>query len=1131
MKIHLSFSLRACVSAAIALSAGNAIPAPLTAAQAQAAQGDVIVIMRDQMDNVPPARRALASRALALSNSQSAVVAHLQRLQARTVRSFATINAFATKATPAEVAELSDASQHPEVLSVVPDRVIHALPRREKTAATAAATAGVVSGSVTDLCGNLEPEALQVTNTAFGSTATAQAQTVIDGHGQPVTGKGVKVAFLADALDPNITGFIRPDGSRVFVDYQDFTGDPVGSPTGGAEAYGDASSIAAQDMPKGKPLLFDISQFVSPTHPLPTPCNIRIRGMAPGASLVGLAVFSGAGVTTTSNFVQALDYAVKADVDVINESFGGNPYPDNENDPISLANTAAIKAGITVTVSTGDAGIENTLGSPSTSSDVIAVGATTTLRSDAQTGQGILSLLPKRGYVSNNIAALSSGGFAQLKPRTVDVVAPGESGWALCTTNVAVYTECTSDGGNPSPIQDFGGTSQSSPLTAGEAALVIQAYRSTHGGSDPSPATVKRIIMSSATDLGAPSSEQGAGLINSLGAVYLALSINDGNGKPKPHGLSLVSDLNSIVITAEADTHETESFKITNPSAVPRTVTPTMQTLGAQVAGGTTYVHLNPASDPSFPNVTGALRSYVKQTFTLPAKADLLDVSIAFPTNVFTATDLPFVYLGVVDPAGREVQYSLPQGAGSGYAIVDVVKPMAGTYTAYVWTRTSGTGSYTGPVELVWSAKNFVAMGKVSPSTATIAPGATQAFTASFFTPSNAGDLSAGIRFADTATSSTMAAIPVSLRTLVPIGPRGGSFSGTLTGGNGRGDGNTQTYEFDVPPGVKDMSVSVPIADSAYALQGFLIDPQGMQLSVGANVDATGAPQYGLQHFHYSPQPGRWKFLLAQAVYSSGNQVALPYTGRIAFNQAQIFAPTLPNSADVKLSASGKPVTVKVDVTNTGLSGAAYFVDARTASSGVTNLPVQTGCAMTSTLPGTCSNYIVPTQVSKVLFTAKSSVPIQMDAYNLTGFILQTDNPDLFASKTGTNAVAASLIEPEIPYGLWQVSPSEIGPYKAAGGAPTEPVTVTGSVVMKGFDSAVSSDSGDFWADAVLGTNTFNPLLIPAGESGVISVTITPDPSLVGKVVNGYVIVDTYNPSVGTGDEVYVLPYRYTVAP
>ena len=75
------------------------------------------------------------------------------------------------------------------------------------------------------------------------------------------------------------------------------------------------------------------------------------------------------------------------------------------------------------------------------------------------------------------------------------------------------------------PIEDFGGTSQSSPLTAGTAALVIGAYEKAHHGARPSPALVKSIIVGTAQDLGHPAFEQGAGEVDALAAVRAALSM------------------------------------------------------------------------------------------------------------------------------------------------------------------------------------------------------------------------------------------------------------------------------------------------------------------------------------------------------------------------------------------------------------------------------------------------------------------------------------------------------------------------------------------------------------------------------------------------------------------------------
>ena len=1125
--------LKAATVGVTLILSGSALSGALTPAQlqqfGQGADTDVIVIMRDQMAAVPPVRGGLEARAAALAAAQVPLQAELRSAQATRVHGFQLINALSARVSKAEISRLA---AHPLVAAVVPDRTIHAI-KRDTTA-----TAGPASSSATTdggLCNTLEPEALQLTNAAFANSSRPQAQQVRDGNGQLVTGKGVKVAYIADGLDPTVAGFTRPDGTPVFFDFQNFSGDPAGTPTGGGEAFGDASSIAAQDNPDGTPLIFDISQFVNATHPLPSPCDIRIRGMAPGVSLAGLNVFSNLGLTTTSTFVQAIEWAVLHDkVDVLNESFGGEPLPDNSADPISLADDAAVAAGVTVVVSTGDAGTYGSIESPSSDPAVIAAGATTQYRFYAQTGSGVMPLLNPPAYLDNNIAAFSSGGFAQTQARTVDVVAPGDSGWALCSTNPTLFTDCVSYASTATPIESFGGTSEAAPLTSGEAALVIQAYRSTHGGATPSPALVKTIIMSTATDLGAPSSEQGAGLINALAAVNAALSVGGSGGWPKAQGQSVVHYPSATNATDLPGTWETRSFVLTNYGTTTQHLSPALQTLGPAIAGATQTVMLDPASLPTFPNVTGSPRAYTTQTFTVPAGAQHLDAAIAFQTPA-ASSPTPIVYLTLVDPSGRQANYSVPQGFGQGYAHVDVVKPAAGVWTAYLYTRIPTlAASYTGPVVFSWAAERFVDLGSVYPAALNLAPGASAVLTARFAMPANPGDLAAAIRFAQGSNSAAQSEIPVTLRTLVPIGKNGGTFSGELLGGNGRaGFGPFQTFAFDIPYGARNLSLSLPVSDTGYLLEGLLVDPNGMQLSVEPNVDPSGATVVpGLQMFRYNPQPGRWRFILLQNYTSSGNQVSLPFTGTIGFySNAQVASASLPNNPFGSLSVATGAVTFPIQVTNNSKLTQWYFADARLRTATVVSLGTGPFCA-SPTLQGACGFTWVPPEASAVQFVAQSSSPVNMDVYNDVGYnVGATGSPDLWARPAGTDTVAATLFVPEVPYGPWILVPSLVGPYGPSGASTSTPVTTAAAALMQPFDAAVASTSGDIWADLVTGTSTFNPLVLGPGQSGTITVTITPNAAQVGSTVRGYLYIDTFNETVNSGDEVVRLPYSYTVAP
>ena len=198
-----------------------------------------------------------------------------------------------------------------------------------------------------------------------------------------------------------------------------------------------------------------------------------------------------------SQVIAGLQQAVNEGVNVVSESYGFGALPGANDDLLEPTNDAMVAAGVVVVESAGDSGSSGTVEAPADDPNVIDAAGTNDLRLLAQ-ADGYT-----KGWENDNMTTLSSGGTAP-NGAVVDLVAPGYL--ALAAAGVGQDP--------PLPTEAFGGTSQSAPFISGAAADVIQAYRDTHGGATPTPAQVKQILTSTATDIGAESDQQGAGLLN-----------------------------------------------------------------------------------------------------------------------------------------------------------------------------------------------------------------------------------------------------------------------------------------------------------------------------------------------------------------------------------------------------------------------------------------------------------------------------------------------------------------------------------------------------------------------------------------------------------------------------------------
>jgi subtilase family protein len=810
------------------------------------------------------------------------------------------------------------------------------------------------------------------------------------------TGQGVVIGNVdADTLAGN-PNMIRPNGQPVIIDAPDPTENVFSD-----EFNGDVSTMGAQ----GTVTYTYASQL--PFSNMPANCTFRIVGDATGASILTTGEFSdtnsqGQTVAPESQVIAGLQQAVNNGVNVVSESYGFGALPGANDDLIAPTNVAMVQAGVVVVESAGDSGSSGTVEEPAANPAIIDVGGTNDLRLLAQ-ADGYT-----RGWEDNNMTTLSSGGTTSVGD-VVDLVAPGYLALAVAGAGQTPL---------PLPTEAFGGTSQSAPFTSGAAADVIQAYRDTHGGATPTPAQVKEILTSTATDIGAPADQQGAGLLNVYAAVEAARQM-PGTTDTHSHGHGffnapeLVANPTQLDVEGPGGSTVNSSVSLYNASSFPERVFGTYRALGSEFSLGNPVTENVSAPSPSAPIPPQGATAAAPVTFNVPRGVDVLDADMRWPDP--TNNDNNILSFILTDPAGQLAQSSYDFGASNGpNASPDIQHstiqhPMAGTWTAQiVWANGRGhvqsapdtPGPYTGTVTFQASGQNFSYRPASAP--VTIPARSSVNVPLSIAMPQAPGDAPESVQF--TTWNGAGTSLPVARRTLIPSA--GGSFSTTLTSSVSRGAGQITTFYVNVPPGENDIDVSfnAPDHNADNQVYYYLFSPADLA-STGpeffefpfAAVD--GTPTTNNQTGNASliapdPQPGLWEIDVLQGATTDGTAFSQTVTGTLAYNQlAPVTETGLPTSTSTTIGSAGVPISVQV----TNSTNHVGLFELQPSGTDITGGNVSTPLELAAGTTGTLTATLLPTASVGTPVTGTLSV-IDSTDYSASdpdiGFPLQSDFHD-----------------------------------------------------------------------------------------------------------------------------------------
>jgi hypothetical protein len=396
------------------------------------------------------------------------------------------------------VRSLGDLAARPEVRYVSPDRLLRASGHIETTTGT-------------------ESVRTQTGLSLLGLVWTAGT----------LDGSGVSVAVIDSGVDARHEVFQDSLGLSRVAASVDFTGEGRTD-----DPFGHGTHVASLAAGSGRP------------------SGGVYEGIAPAAKVVNLRVLGSDGRGTTSGLLAALEWVLQNrtlyKIRVVNLSLGTTAVDSYRDDPACAAVRRLVDAGVVVVAAAGNNGrdglgnkIYGQIHSPGVEPSAVTVGASNTFGTDGRSDDGVTSFSsrgPTRGFRVDDSGARRRDNL--IKP---DLTAPGNRVVGAAAANARLLSEHPElhvDSGQPASrrMMYLSGTSMSTPVVAGAAALMLQANPSL------TPNLVKSLLMLTAQQAaGHNVLEQGAGQLNVEGAVRLAKLVRTDLSNSTPLGAPLLT--------------------------------------------------------------------------------------------------------------------------------------------------------------------------------------------------------------------------------------------------------------------------------------------------------------------------------------------------------------------------------------------------------------------------------------------------------------------------------------------------------------------------------------------------------------------------------------------------------------